>query len=151
MTKIKKLTQKQELFCQEFAKTGRGADSYRVAYNPTANNTVAGAGYNRLVNNPRVKARLAELNRKVENDNIASIQEIKERLTEILRQSAEEEVLMTEGVEKGVTQTVRYKKTADLRTAAKAAELLAKMAGAFSDGNQTMVGVQVVIKDDLEE
>lgn len=149
--KIEGLTVKQEQFCLEFAKTGDAQDSYRKIYNPEATANVAAANANRLLKRPDVLARLKELQQKAEDDSIADIKEIKQRLTAILRQQAEEEVLMTEGVEKGVTETVRYKKKADLRTAAKAAELLAKMAGAFSDGTQMNVGVQVVISDDLKE
>lgn len=148
--KINGLTVKQEQFCLEYAKTGDAQESYRKVYNPTATMAVAAANANRLLKRSGVIARLQELQRQVARSSIADITEIKERLTAILRQEAEEEVLMTEGVEKGVTETVRYKKKADLRTAAKAAELLAKMAGAFSDGTQMNVGVQVVIKDDLE-
>lgn len=148
--KINDLTIKQEQFCIEYAKTGDSRESYKKVYNPDATLTVANAGANRLLKIPAVKKRLGELQKRVEDESIADIIEIKQRLTAILRQQAEEEVLMTEGVEKGVTETVRYTKKADLRTAAKAAELLAKMAGAFSDGITNNVGVQVVIKDDLE-
>lgn len=149
--KMKGLTVKQEAFCLEYAKTGDAQEAYRQVYNPKASMGVAAAYANRLLKTPEVLARLQELQKKAEDDSIADIKEIKQRLTSILRQEAEEEVLMTEGVDKGVTETVRYRKKADLRTAAKAAELLAKMAGAFSDGTQMNVGVQVVVQDDLSE
>lgn len=144
------LTIKQEAFCIEYAKCGDGQEAYRRAYNPNAKMAVARTNANRLLKDPMVLKRLGQIQKRVENGAIADIAEIKERLTAIMRQEAEEEVLMTEGVEKGVTETVRYKKKADLRTAAKAAELLLKTMGAFSDGTQMNVGVQVVIKDDLE-
>ena len=147
----RKLTMRQEKFCLEYLKCGKATEAVRVAGYKCKNDAVAVTQVNKLMQNPLVIARLKELQQKVEDDSIADIKEIKQRLTAILRQSAEEEVLMTEGVEKGVTETVRYKKKADLRTAAKAAELLAKMAGAFSDGAQMNVGVQVVIQDDLKE
>lgn len=105
----------------------------------------------RLLKRPEIKEYLATLYAKAEDDSIADIKEIKQKLTAILRQVADEEVLMTEGVEKGITETKRYKKKADLRTATKAAELLAKMAGAFNDGTQNIIGVQVTIADDLRE
>lgn len=149
--KLRGLTVKQENFCLEYAKTGDSLQAYKNAYDTKSSNTVMSAAVTRLLKNPLINARLQELQKKAEDDSIADIKEIKQRLTAILRQQAEEEVLMTEGVEKGVTETVRYKKKADLRTAAKAAELLAKMAGAFSDGTQMNVGVQVVVQDDLSE
>lgn len=148
---INNLTVRQEKFCLEFAKSGDARESFKKAGYKYKNENVAAAGAARLMNDPRVKERLRSLHQKAEDDSIASIQEIKQRLTAILRQLAEEEVLMTESVEKGVTETVRYKKKADLRTAVKAAELLGKMAGAFTENVNHLGAVPVVIKDDVEE
>lgn len=144
------LTKKQEIFCIEYSKTGNIIESVRVAGFSAPTNKRASITGTRLLSNPNVKKKLAEISARVEDEAIADIVEIKRRLTAILRQETEEEILMTEGVEKGVTQTVRYKKKADVRSAAKAAELLAKMAGAFQD-QQVNVGVQVQVIDDLKE
>lgn len=143
------LNPKQEKFCLEYAKTGHALESYMTAYGQT-DRKCAQTGSVRLMKLPKIQNRIREINSQVVSSSIADISEIKERLTAILRQTAEEEVLMTEGVEKGVTQTVKHLKKADLRTVTKAAELLAKMAGAFNDGNTVNVGVQVVINDDLD-
>ena len=144
------LTKKQEIFCIEYSKTGNIIEAVRVAGFSAPTNKRASITGTRLLSNPNVKKKLAEISARVEDEAIADIVEIKRRLTAILRQETEEEVLMTECVEKGVTQTVRYKKKADVRSAAKAAELLAKMAGAFQD-QQVNVGVQVQVIDDLKE
>lgn len=147
----KNLTVRQEKFCIEYAKTGDSQASFRAAGYKAKNDAVAGVGAAKLLRMPEVQKRLAEIQKRVEDDSIADIKEIKQRLTAILRQTAKEEVLMTEGVEKGVTETVRYKKTADLRTAAKAAELLCKMMGAFTENVNHTGAVPVIIKDDLDD
>ena len=147
----KNLTVRQEKFCIEFAKTGDAAASWKAAGYKAKNDAVANVGSYKLLKRPEVQKRLAELHQKVEDESIADIKEIKQKLTAILRQAAEEEVLMTEGVEKGVTETVRYKKKADLRTVAKAAELLGKMMGAFTENVNHTGGLPVVIRDDLED
>ena len=146
---MRELTQKQERFCIEYAKCGDSLAAYMTAYNQPNRKSAQPASV-RIMKLPHVQERLREINAQVAKSSIADISEIKERLTAILRQTAEEEVLMTEGVEKGVTQTVKHLKKADLRTVTKAAELLAKMAGAFNDGNTVNVGVQVVVNDDLD-
>lgn len=143
---------KQEKFCLDYIKNGGNArEAYLSAGYKSKTKQGAISGGIRLLKNPLIRARLNELQDKITDDSIADMKEVKQKLTAILRQVAEEEVLMTEGVERGITETKRYKKTADLRTAAKAAELLAKMAGAFSDGTQMNVGVQVVLNDDIKE
>ena len=150
-SKINGLTIRQEKFCLEYAKTGDARESYKKAGYKYKNEAVAQVGATRLLQRPDIKKRLTELQKRAEDDSIADIKEIKRRLTAILRQTAEEEVLMTEFVDKGVSETVRYKKTADLRTAAKAAELLLKQMGAFTDNVNVSGGVRVVISDDLKE
>ena len=149
--KNKNLNVRQEKFCLEFLKSGNAREAIKAAGYRWKNNTSASVQATNMLKRPEIQAHLAELQQKAEDEAIASIKEIKQRLTAILRQVAEEEVLMTEGVEKGVTETVRYKKKADLRTATKAAELLAKMAGAFSENVNLTGGVQVVISDDIKE
>lgn len=147
----KGLTVKQERFCIEFAKSGDSREAVKAAGYAWKNNASASVQANALLKHPDIQARLAELQQKTEDESIASIKEIKQKLTAILRQFAEEEVLVTEGVEKGVTETKRYLKKADLRTVTKAAELLAKMGGAFTENVNIQGGVKVVISDDLKE
>lgn len=150
-TAEKNLTVRQEKFCIEYAKTGDAALSWKAAGYKAKNDSVASVGSCKLLKRPEIQKRLAEIHQRVEDDSIADIKEIKQRLTAILRQTADEEVLMTEGVEKGVTETVRYKKKADLRTAAKAAELLCKMMGAFTENVNHTGAIPVVIRDDLDD
>jgi phage terminase small subunit len=61
---MNKLTLKQEKFCIEYARTGKGVDSYRAAYN-AVNSTpdTASRRASDLLRNSRIAARIAELRR----------------------------------------------------------------------------------------
>lgn len=104
---------RQEAFCLHYAKSGNATEAYKAAGYKPRNENVANAAAIRLLGNVKIRNRLAELAKEMESDKIASAKEIQERLTAILRMKQQQE------------QTVM------VRDALKAAELLAKMQGAF--------------------
>ena len=143
------LTQKQELFCQEYVRTGNAFEAYKKAGYESKVKPSLTVQTNRLLNNAKVQARLKELNEMNASNAVADAQEIKEKLTAIIRQSCDEEVLMS--VLRGDRSEVeKHKKKNDVRCALKALELLGKMGGMFTENYQISGGVQVQIKDDLE-
>jgi len=78
------LTQKQEAFTLLTFKTNEPADAYLEIYK-CKSKAVASAAATRLLKNVNVQALLEELNRKTEDDTIATVLERKQRLTEIIR------------------------------------------------------------------
>ena len=66
MTKKKKLTPKQEKFCQEFIKTGNQSDAYRAAYNSKnmLPATINNKAY-QLINQDDIRARVVQLQERV--------------------------------------------------------------------------------------
>lgn len=88
---VDKLTQKQESFTQDlFAKVNQNK-AYANHYN-TENMlpaTIDRAAFE-LKENPKVTARLAELNGRVESKLVASVLERKERLSEFIREDIED-------------------------------------------------------------
>ena len=76
------LNPKQEKFLSEYLKTGNAAESYRRAYG-TNNTGTAKANGARLLANPAIQARLAELQTEIANERICDVQEIRERLSQI--------------------------------------------------------------------
>ncbi|MBO7713912.1 MAG: terminase small subunit [Methanobrevibacter sp.] len=63
--KIKKLTPKQEKFCQNIVKGSNPAQAYREAYNPpTANNNTIRVEAHDTLKNPNVALRIEELRKK---------------------------------------------------------------------------------------
>lgn len=146
------LTHTQEKFCVEYVSNKcSGYEAYlRATDNGVAKPTAQRAA-TRLLKNPLILKRIQELRDQAAGAMIADLKEIKEFLTATLREETTEEVLMTEGVEKGVTETVKYRKKADIRSRLKAADQLIRLSGGYQDTMNLTGGVQVVIHDDLED
>ena len=79
-----KLTAQQENFCLEYVRSGNAAQAYKAAYSVT-NTGTAKANGSRLLKNPAVQSRIAELQAQVENEKICTAREIQERLSQIAR------------------------------------------------------------------
>ena len=146
------LNVKQEAFCLHYAKTGNATESYKVAGYQCKNDAVVAASAVRLLNQVKVKARLAELAEQMASEKIAGIREIQEYLTTVIRGETTEDVVVVEGCGDGVSDA----KIMQVRTASKdrikAAETLGKMQGAFD----TKANINVVIpvfggEDSLED
>lgn len=81
-----KLTPKQEAFCLAYLKTGNASEAYRQSYNAgkmkpeTVNRTAK-----ELLDNPKIAARLAELNKSAVTDAVMTRQEALERLSRFAR------------------------------------------------------------------
>ena len=125
---MEKLTVKQEKFCIEYSRTGNAVKSYINAYNkPKDKYNSAGVESNRLLKNPKIKARLRELYESHNRKKIMQAEEMKIKLTELARDSE------------------------DRKSALKAIELLAKMGGLFISRQELDISssIPVVIKDDI--
>lgn len=125
------LNPKQEAFCLHYAKTGNATESYKQAgYNPKNDNS-AGANARRLLQNDKIKARIADITAEMASEKIADIREIHEYLTSVIRGETTEDVVVTEGCGDGVSEA----KVVEVRTnniaRIKAATELAKMKGAY--------------------
>lgn len=137
-----KLTAQQEKFCIEYLKHGNAAQAYKAAYSVT-NTGTAKANGSRLLKNPLVQSRIAELQAKVENEKICSAREIQERLSSIARRELYETITLPNGAQ--------VQKPTSIRDATRALELLAKASGLFiSKAEVDLQGVlPVVIRDDV--
>lgn len=122
---------KWEMFCLEYSKKANATDSYKNAGYKVKNDASAAASAIKLLKNPKIQARLAELHEEMASEKIAGAAEIQERLTSILRGELQEEVVVVEGVEKGVTEARIVLKRPSNADAIKAGQTLAKMQGAY--------------------
>lgn len=145
-----KVTHMQERFCLEFMSCGNATEAHRRAGYACKNEKNRGIYAKQVYEHPEVQARILELQKEYYDVKIADIQEIQEFLTQTVRQIRDEEVVASETNGK-VSKPVIIKKKAALRDAVKAAELLAKMQGAFVERYDLGAGVPIVIKDDFEE
>ena len=142
---MKPLTEKQEKFVLEYAKTGNAMQAFKNSGYQYKNDNSAKVGASRLLTNDNIKARLKELHEEQVNDSIASIQEIKEFWTKVMRNEETEEVIVT-------NEAGPYKmmKDGSLRDRLKAAELLGKTSGIFVDKVEVSGNVPVTFVDDLK-
>ncbi|HBN9476856.1 terminase small subunit [Pseudomonas aeruginosa] len=80
------LTPKQEAFCLAYLKTGNASEAYRLSYDAknmkpeTVNRTAK-----ELIDNPKIAARMAELNASAVTDAVMTRQEALERLSRFAR------------------------------------------------------------------
>lgn len=147
---INGLNEKQERFCIEYVKTLNAKQAYEKAGYTGKKENVKGVQISRLLAKPEIKNRIQELSNMTAKTEIMNNEQIRERLTQIALQQLDEEVLMS--VLKGDRSEIeKHKKKGDLRTALKALELLGKSSGMFTEQYKIDGGVQVVVKDDLEE
>lgn len=134
---------KWERFCLEYAREPNATKAYQNAGYKCKTYGSAGVSANKLIKNPKIQARLAELHEEMASEKIASATEIQERLTSILRGELQEEVVVVESVEKGVTEARIVKKRPSNSDAIKAGQTLAKMQGAFENTVNVNLSVPV--------
>ena len=97
----------------------------------------------RLLNQVKVKARLAELAEQMASEKIANIKEIHEYLTSVIRGETTDDVVVTEGCGDGVSEAKVVKVRTNNVARIKAATELAKMQGAYDNKLQVELTVPV--------
>jgi len=137
------LNPKQEAFCLHYAKTGNATESYRKAGYKPKNDNSAGACARRMLQNVKIKNRIADLSDEMASEKIADIREIHEYLTSVIRGETTEDVVVTEGCGDGVSEARIVKVKTNNAARIKAATELAKMKGAYDNKLQVEVTVPV--------
>lgn len=144
---------RMEKFCLNYAKTGNALQSFKDAGYKYKDNNNAGTASCKLMQNPKVKARLEELMGPEHDKAIAEIKEIHELWTKMLRGECDEETIVVEGQGEGYSQARKVRKEISIKDRLKAAELLAKCSGAFIERVNVEGNVPVIIsgEDELKE
>lgn len=139
---IQMLNPMQEKFCVEYIQSGNGKASYKAAFGVT-NDGTARVNASKLLKNPEVQARLAELQAEMASAKICAAKEIQERLSSIARRELTETLYLPNGA--------KVEKPASIRDSVRALELLAKINGMFVQRQEVELNgaVPVVIRDDL--
>ena len=141
------MTEKQKRFCEEYLiDTNATQAAIRAGYSERS----AYSQGQRLLKDDEVKTYIREKAEEVHNDNIADATEVMEYLTSVLRGESSSEVVVVEGCGDGYSEARRVDKAPDEKERLKAAELLGKRYGIFTD--KTKLEVEpVVIVNDLKE
>ena len=143
------MTDKQKKFCDEYLIDCNGRRAYKAAYPNVKKDAVADVNASRLLSNTKVKKYIDEQLSKIHSNKIADAQEVMEYLTSVIRGESSSSVLAFCG--DGHQKVI--KKHPDEKERMKAAELIGKRYGLFTDKVDMSSTVPVVIvgDDKLEE
>ena len=120
-----------------------------MAYPNVKSESAATSGASRLLRNVKVKTYIDEQLEKISSEKIATAEEVMEYLTAVLRGESQSEIVVVEGTGDGCSDARRMNKAPDEKEKLKAAELLGKRYGLFTDKVEVDGVAKVVITDDI--
>lgn len=144
------MTDKQKRFCEEYLKDCNGTQAaIRSGYSVKTANEQA----SRLLANVNIKKYIEERMESIRKSSIASAEEVLEYLTSVARGESRSHEIVIEGCGDGVSEARIISKPPSEKDRLKAAELLGKRYGIYTDKKQIDGVIPVVISggDDLEE
>ena len=141
------MTEKQKLFADEYLKDLNGTRAYKTIYTTIKNDNVAAVRANTLLKQKDISDYISKRLEEIHNENTADIQEVMEYLTSVLRGESASAVLMMSG--NGMQKVTE--KPPDEKERLKAAELLGKRFGMFTDNVDVTSNGKTVIVDDIDE
>lgn len=144
------LTEKQKRFCDEYL---IDLNATQAAIRAGYSKKTAGNIANEYLKKPHIKAQIDQRMAEKEASLIATQDEVLKYLTSVFRGESESEIVVVEGCGMGESAARRMKKKPDEKEKLKAAELLGKRYGLFSEKVSIDGAVPVVIagEDDLED
>lgn len=145
------MTPKQQRFCDEYLIDCNARRAYKAVYTSIKNDNVADANASRLLSNAKVKSYIDEQLQKIEDSKIADVAEVMKYLTSVMRGESQASVVVVEGCGEGVSQARTVIKQPDEKERLKAAELIGKRYGAFTDKVQNEVIIPVFGGEDQLE
>lgn len=127
------MTEKQKRFVEEYLIDLNATRAYRVAYPSVKKDEVAAAAAVRLLRNVKVKEYIDNCLEEIHNEKTANAQEVMEYLTSVLRGKSTSEEIVVEGCGDGFSEARTMKKRPSEKDRLKAAELLGKRFGLYTD------------------
>lgn len=143
------MTDKQRKFCDEYLIDCNATRAYKLAYPNVKSESAATSGASRLLRNVKVKTYIDEQLEKISSEKIADAKEVMEYLTTVLRGESQSEIVVIEGTGDGCSDARKMNKAPDEKERLKAAELLGKRYGLFTDKLEVDGNAKVVITDDI--
>lgn len=127
------MTERQKLFADEYLIDLNATRAYRVAYPSVKKDEVAAAAAVRLLRNVKVKEYVNDRLEEIHNEKTADAKEVMEYLTSVLRGMSTSEEIVIEGLGDGMSAARTMKKRPSEKERLKAAELLGKRFGLYTD------------------
>lgn len=145
------MTPSEKKFADEWLIDCNGTRAYMAAYPRVKNSKSAGVLANKLLAKASVRQYVDEKLAELSSKKIASAQEVMEYLTSVLRGESSAEIVVVEGTGDGCSEARAVQKKPDEKEKLKAAELLGKRYGLYTE-NVNVSGVStVIIEEDLNE
>lgn len=147
------MTDKQRKFCDEYLIDLNATRAYKLAYPNVKSESAATSGASRLLRNVKVKTYIDEQLEKISSEKIATAEEVMQYLTSVLRGESQSEIVVIEGAGDGYSEAKKMNKAPDEKEKLRAAELLGKRYGLFTDKVEVDGVAKVVIngEGDLDE
>ncbi len=143
------MTDKQRKFCDEYLIDLNATRAYKLAYPNVKSESAATSGASRLLRNVKVKTYIDEQLEKISSEKIATAEEVMQYLTSVLRGESQSEIVVIEGAGDGYSEAKKMNKAPDEKEKLRAAELLGKRYGLFTDKIEVDGNAKVVITDDI--
>ena len=124
------LTLKQKKFADEYIISG---NAYKSAIEAGYSKSYAKGNVVKLLENVSVKAYIDERLKELDDKAIAKQEEVLKYLTAVMRGQSKSAVVVIEGLGEGLSEARLMNKTPDEKDRIKAAELLGKRYGAFTE------------------
>ena len=144
------VTPKQKRFCDEYLIDCNATQAaIRAGYSEKTAYSIG----NENLSKPEIRAYIDERLAEIKNKSIASAEEVMQYLTSVLRGNETEEMIVVEGMGDGYSSARRIDKRVGAKEMIRAAELIGKRYGLFTDkvGIEGVVPVVISGDDDLED
>ena len=143
------MTKKQKRFADEYIIDLNATRAYRAAYSGIKSDEVARKAGSRLLTNVDIRLYIDGKIAEISDRKVAKAQEVMEYLTSVLRGEETEEVVVVEGCGDGRSTAIKMDKGICARDKLKAAELIGKRYGLFTDKVQLDGPALVQVIDDI--
>ena len=127
------MTEKQKLFADEYLIDCNATRAYKAVYRSIKSDEVARKAGSRLLTNVDVKKYITNRMEEIHNEKTADAQEVIEYLTSVLRGESSSTEIVVEGTGDGCSEARTIEKAPSEKEPLKAAELLGKRYGLYTD------------------
>lgn len=136
---------RQKLFVEEYLKD---LNATQAAIRAGYSERTAYSQGQRLLKNVEIENAIKEVRERIQNENIATIKDIEEFLSMSMNGEIDEEVVVTVGTGEGYSEAVKVRKEISTRDRLKAADLLGKRYGLYTDKVDMTQALTIVFEDD---
>ena len=147
------MTDRQQKFADEYIVDCNATRAYKAAYPNVKKDGAARACASKLLTNPNIAAYIEEKLAEISSRKTAEAKEVMEYLTSVMRGESSAAVVVVEGYGEGCSEAKIIEKPPDEKERLKAAELLGKRFGLFTNNVNLDGAIPVIISggEDLED